>query len=410
MKKLFYRLSKNWWFIRLLPILAFAALGLYYPSTSFAVVYCKDNSPLTPCRRFTGTTCPSSFPVKCSTTGGATGSGSEWQATMKIGDLGIGIEVDANNVSKSVCGPSFIDFSQDTAPGQAVACTYTPDSGPTAGEPQPAQCFFDNLACRCNKVGDCVAGERTSVATCPTPSLESVPPVPDQPCTGSNCIILPGQNAAGCTGTLRVLDLNGNTIRGPGGSDGDAIQIGEGIAQLNQGQCQQVFGEDLPEFKRRVASTITQVCSTTNVATDPILEYAARSTDNFDSAASALTLGSAKCNPADGYPAQACTNDSGANITFSADAMFGIVSFPTSGPQACNANNFSCGQLPDLTFGPQPSKCTLDKKTGQCSCRCDRCTPDGTLVNAGLGDQGLFTLVHADSEAAVACSVRVTGQ
>jgi hypothetical protein len=423
MKKLLHRLPRNRWCARLLSILAFAALGLYYPSASVAVVYCKDNSPLTTCQKFPDLKCPPvskpAYTTTCSTSGGTSGSGSEWQATMKIGDQGIGIEVNSVDplILESVCGSGFIDFSQDTVPGQLVACTYTPDFGPTAGEPQAAKCLFDNLACRCNKipvdatgqVGACI-GERTSVATCPTPSLVSVPP-----------FIVAGQNAAGCTGTLTVLDINNNPLRqgnfpsctgtdGPGGTGGCAIQIGDGIAELNTiGKCQQVYGEELPEFARLVASTITQSCSTSNVASDPIVEYSARSTDNFDSAATAFAVGSAKCNPVDGYPPGSCANDSGANITFSADAMFGIASFPSSGTQACNANNFRCGQLPDLTFGPAPSKCTLDKKSGLCQCRCDRCTPDGTLVNAGVGDQGLFSLVHFNSDDAVSCSVRVTG-
>ena len=96
MKKLLYRLPRSRSFARLLSILAFAVLGLYYPSKSFATVYCKDNSPLTPCTRFSGTTCPPPtkplYTTKCSTTGGTTGSGSEWQAIIKIGDLGIGID------------------------------------------------------------------------------------------------------------------------------------------------------------------------------------------------------------------------------------------------------------------------------------------------------------------------------
>ena len=189
----------------------------------------------------------------------------------------------------------------------------------------------------------------------------------------------------------------------------DTIQIGAGITELNsKGQCQQVYREDLPEFAKNVASTITQSCSTSNVASDPIVEYSARSTDNFDSAATAFAVGSATCNPADGYPPGSCTNDSGANITFSADAMFGQKQF-ASGATACSANNFTCGQEPDLTFGPPPSKCTLDKKTSLCTCRCARCTPDGTLVNAGLGNQGLFVLASANSDDAVSCTVRVTG-
>jgi hypothetical protein len=348
---------------------------------------------------------------------------------MKIGDLGIGIDLieDPNPpnppffITKSVCGPGFIDFSQDTAFGQAVDCTYTPDFGPTAGEPQAAQCLFDNLACRCNKipvdeatgqVAACIDGERrTSVATCPTPSLVSVPPVPDQSCTGSNCIILPGENAAGCTGSLTVLDLNGNTIRGPNGSDGDTIQIGDGIAELNNdGKCQQVF-RAADGFAKLVASTITQECSTPDVASDPIVEYAARSTDNFDSAANAFAVGTATCNPLDGYPPGSCDNDSGANVTFSAQAMFGRDDFLAG---ECSANKFRCGQeldltSGDLTFGPPPSKCTLDKKTKLCTCRCARCTPDGTLVNPGVGNQGLFLLTSANSDDAVSCTVRVTG-
>src|SRR5262245_22212932 len=167
MKEILYRLPSSPSFAKLFSLLAFAAASLYYPSVSFAVVYCKDNSPLTPCTRFTGTTCPPStkpaYTVKCSTTGGTTGTGSEWQALIRIGDLGIGIKSievpdplppppDFFIKTDSVCGPGFIDFSQDVAGGQAVDCKYTPDSGPTAGVKQDAKCLFDNLACRCNKI------------------------------------------------------------------------------------------------------------------------------------------------------------------------------------------------------------------------------------------------------------------
>jgi hypothetical protein len=414
MKELLYRLPSSRWFARLFSILAFAALGLYYPSKSFATVYCKDNSPLTPCTRFSGTTCPPLtkplYTTKCSTTGGTTGTGSEWTAFVKIGDQGVALLKEDFTLSNGVCGPGFMDIMEDTLAGSAVQCEYTADSGPNEGVSKEARCFFKDLVCPCNKIAACIGGQRESFAICPT--------------------IVDGENVAGCTGELTVLDLDGNTIRGPGGSDGGTIQIGDGRELLTTvGKCQKVYPET-DEFAKLVASKIVQQCGPNDdgsnlaiVEKNPIVEYAARSTNNYEAKAEYSNLGGATCNPLDGYPPGSCANDSGANITFSADAMFGDLivgpqpkKFPSTGDTACLAENFRCGQLldltsGDLTFGPQPSKCTLDKKSGNtlCSCRCDRCTPEGTLVNSGTGDQGLFVLSSAISADAVSCSVRVTG-
>ena len=101
MKKLLYRLPSSRSFTRLLSILAFAVLGLYYPSKSFATVYCKDNSPLTPCTRFSGMTCPPStkppYTTKCSTRVAQRVQEASGTAFIRIGDLGIGIVLRRSN-------------------------------------------------------------------------------------------------------------------------------------------------------------------------------------------------------------------------------------------------------------------------------------------------------------------------
>jgi hypothetical protein len=372
--------------------IGFAALGLYYPSASFATVYCKDNSPHTPCTRFSGTTCPPStkpaYTTKCSLTGGSTGTGSEWTIINKVGDDGGGLAVEFGDPPipdklKSVCGNGFIDFTEDTV--QVADCTYTPDSGPNAGEPQEAQCFLSDLVCPCNKVGACIGGERESVAICPT--------------------LIGGVNVAGCTGKLEVHDLNGNTIRGPGGSDGGTIQIGAGIAGLtNNGSCQKIYPK-ASGFAKNVASKVIQQCTTPDdgsnldiVFGNPIVEYALRSTNKFRSDGQLSALNSATCNPVDGYPSGACTNDWGGHLTF----------LPANGDQ-CNKNNFRCGQDPTGAFGPAPDRCTFDQSSGLCTCRCNRCNKAGTLVNLGLFDQGLFFMTSTTSDNSYACDVRVTG-
>jgi hypothetical protein len=303
---------------------------------------------------------------------------------MKLGDQGIGISVDPSDNPISVCGPGYIDFIQDTVDGSVVQCDYTPDFGPNAGVSQEAQCFFSDVVCPCNKVGAaCKNGILESVATCPT--------------------LINELNVAGCTGTLTVFDLNGTALRegeSPSctGTDGCAIEIGDGNELLTTvGKCQKVYPKALG-FAKLVASKIIQQCTTGSVAKNPIVDYAARSTNNYESTAEYSNLFSATCNPEDGFPSNACFNDGGAWIAFST---------AETGEQ-CSANNFTCGQLPDGKFGPPPSTCRV-KSPGQCECRCDRCTPEGTLVNLGTGDQGLFVLASTGSDNAFACSVRVTG-
>jgi hypothetical protein len=207
-----------------------------------------------------------------------------------------------------------------------------------------------------------------------------------------------GSNLAGCTGTITVLDSNGNPL--PGFTD--PIPIGSNLEQLNtNASCGEEFPTD-SGLKKFVMGALVQECtSDSDVKTDLVDQQKVRSTNDYFSTTQSFNLLSATCNPTNGFPSGACTNDGGAWITFPAAA---------NGDQ-CSAANFSCGQVVDdgadePSPGPPPSTCRIGS-SGQCECRCARCTPDGTLVNLSTGEQGLFVL--ASSENAYACSVTVTG-
>jgi hypothetical protein len=234
------------------------------------------------------------------------------------------------------------------------------------------------LQCSCFQEGKCTAkgnnsGTRTSTMTCPT------------------TVVTGGPNVAGCTGTVTIKALDGTVL---------ALDrpIGEGLSDLNtNSEC----GAEFPAsfgLRRSVMGTITQSCTAGSIAADDrVLQQVVRSTNDYLSTTEWLDLNPATCNPNTGFPPGACQNDGGAWITFAA---------AESGVQ-CVADNFSCGQLADDgSSGPPPSVCRVGS-SGQCECRCARCTPEGTLVNLGAGDQGKF--VVASSNAAFACDVTVTG-
>lgn len=348
MKKLFYRLSSSPCFTRLFAVLPVAIMA---------------SAIATEAQAQWGT-------------GFSFWPGSEIKAVIKLGDYGPNID---DLVTSSVCGDGFVDTQARTLEGQTTDCTV---------DGKPALCTFNSLTCSCFKVGTCKGGTRTDTMTCPT----------NNPTTGLN--------EAGCTGTISVTDLNGTPIH-------SEIQIGGStLANLNTNSaCGAVFPNDSGSgLKKFVMGTLTQECAAnSDPTTDFVLEAKVRSTtvttpatptasffsttqwfDNFD----------ATCNPNNGFPTGACTNDGGAWITF-----------PLATGDTCQASNFTCGQRDGPNgpiSGPQPSTCTVDKSTGQCQCRCSRCTPEGTLVNLGTPGQGLFVLA-SDADNAYACPVTVTG-
>jgi hypothetical protein len=371
-KKLFYRFATSRSGARLLSILAFAALGLYYPTESFAVVYCKDTTPNSPCKRFAGTKCTEPFPVKCSTQGGSSGSGSDWEAFIKLNDQGVAI-----SEAESVCGYGFFDTNEETTDGR-VDCIYTP----TEGDPIQAQCSFSNLNCFCWKKGACGEdGLRISEMKCGTPAD---PPIYDI-YTGKKL------NAAGCTGELTVLDLNGNVIRGPDGSDGGAIQIGEGLFDLNKYTCQDEFQSN--GFSQSVLGEITTQCipAEETIAQERILDQRVRGTDNYQSLTEAFDVfDNATCNPGNLNP-NACPNNGG----------LWIATTLAEGDE-CVAANYRCGG----GDGPPPDRSRIHK--GKCEFRCPRCGEDGgSLVNLG-SDTGTY-VVSSISGNAYQCEVRIVG-
>jgi len=310
--------------------------------------------------------------------------GSDFTAVIKLGDYNVRL------VTPSVCGSGFVDTlaTSNTDQGQTTDCTLIAPNGSET----PAQCQFNNLQCNCFDVGTCKGGTRTSTMTCPTPGTL-------------------GANSAGCTGTITVLPttLHPAIIIGPN------LAIPGRPATLDTNtECQAAFPAD-SGLNKKVMGTLTQECtSRLDPTTDFVLETKVRSTTatgmapptptaSFFSTTqwfNAIHLPSNACNPSNGFPPNGCSNDGGANITFPAAA---------NGDQ-CNASNFSCGQLDGDNGplpGPHPSSCTADS-AGNCTCRCNRCTPDGTLVNVGTGgDQGLFVIASSDN--AYACQVTVTG-
>jgi hypothetical protein len=403
MKKLFYRLASSRWFARSLSILAFAALGLYDPSASFATVYCKDNSPNTACRAFAGSVCPptstspyNAYTVKCSTSGGTTATGSVVTSVDTAGDNTAGLSQDENNNPTSVCGPPYLDLRIDTT--QAVSCTYTGDFGPNKNVPQQANCFFKNVVCPCNLPGACEGGIRESVATGP--------------------IVINNQNVVGCVGTLEVIALNGTPLRqgtapsctgidrpggaGGSGSAGCDLEIGKGNAGLTSIGKFQKFYPGTSEFDKLVASKITHACTSTSTPKDEnILEFSARST-NFNTAAETVFVFAADdIQPADGFPAHSCTN---AGITH--------ITFAPQGSDVCSTTNYFCGQDPSGVFGPNPS--TAGPATGQsaglCEVTCPKCNEATglTLANPGVGGQGLYYLFSTTSDNAYESEIEIS--
>jgi hypothetical protein len=295
--------------------------------------------------------------------GGAFWFGSDFTAVIKLGEYSVNVLP-----SPSVCGIGFIDTVASTDPGQATDCTLIEN-----GVETPAQCLFSELKCSCFKLPttSCTGGTATSTMTCPT--LDPTTKL----------------NEAGCTGTISVFDAQGNTLHADVvvGSNPDITRL------VSNGQCKQQFPDDTngtTGLGENVMGTLTQNCS------GDITDQTVRSTNGFKLTTEVFEQNTATCNPASGFPTNACTNDSGAWITFAVAAS------------ECKAANFSCGEFTGESGpvdGPPPSKCTFDKKSGQCQCRCDRCTPQGALVNVGLDQAGTFVLHSANN--AYGCPVTV---
>jgi len=301
--------------------------------------------------------------------------GSNITAVIKLGDYGSKVD---DLVTSSICGDGFVDTQASTLQGQTTDCTV---------DGKPALCTFKSLTCSCFQVGTCKGGTRTDTMTCPTP--------------GTN-----GPNSAGCTGIISVTDLNLNPIH----SD---IQIG-GLTLANldtNSECGAAFPNDSGSgLKKFVMGTLTQECTSGSSAIDDfVLQEKVRSTTDtnpptpptasFFSTTQWFDHVDATCNPNNGFPTGACTNDGGAWITF-----------PLATGDTCQASNFTCGQRDGPNgpiSGPAPSQCRTDS-SGNCQCRCSRCTSAGTLVNLGTPGQGLFVLA-SDADNAYACPVTVTG-
>jgi hypothetical protein len=393
MKRPFCRFATSQSCARLLSILSFAALGLYYPSESFAVVYCKDNNPLTPCTRFSGSTCPPStrpaYTTKCSTQGGSSGSGSDWQAAINIGQLGWGMVLDESGDDVvSLCDPDFFfDIEQNSV--QPSFGTYTP----TGGEPQAAQFFFNEWRCSCLEKGECQDGLRTSISTCPTFA----------PITIST---YDSVNLAGCTGTVTVLALDGTPLRegtSPNctgtdtSSDGCAIRYGDGLGGLNtESACATAFpDDDSTGLNESQMARVTQVCTETSDQKNELfvdVDVRAIGSD-YQSQTQFFSVLSATCQPANANPG-ACPNNGGLWIAMTL----------AEGDQ-CVADNFTCG---GGDGGPSPERCRV--RNGQCECRCAHCGEDGgALVNLGSGNTGSYVIFSSSSRQAYECPVRIVG-
>jgi len=311
-------------------------------------------------------------------TGGASGTGSTWSMTIQISDETTAI-VNIND--------GFFDANASTAPGQTVSCTYNDQPALCT---YPAQATEPGIACKRFEVGTCSAkgkrpGTRTSLMKCPAD----------------------GQVGAGCTGVVNVTDLNGLPL-GNG-----SFSIGNGLADINTSQeCAAEFPKTA-DLARSVMGKITQPCTATAPwdPLDPILVQVVRTDRNVDgvvnyaSSTNWLDESDASCNPNNGFPTNACTNDGGTWITV-------LAAEDVISAAACvaAAADLKCGQRTDGEAGPAPRECKLDN-LGQCTCRCDRCDSAGTLVNLGGGSAGKFVLSNLTSGQlwAAACEVTVTG-
>jgi len=348
MKKLFYLFSSIRLFTRLLSILAIAVVV-------FAVA--ADAQAQTRTR-----------------TGGASGTGSDWSMTIQIADETTTI-VDLGN--------GFFNANASTAPAQTVSCTY---NGAPALCSYPETVSGPGLVCAGFAVGGCSAkssrpGTRTSTMTCPTPG-------------------------AGCRGDVTVTNLAGLPLA--------TIQIGAGLELID---TKQECGAEFPNtagLSKFLMGKITQTCDKGVPwdPTDPILGQIVR-TDlregdnavNYTSTTSWLDETPVACNPNNGFPPNACTNDGGTWLTIP------TILVPATNDAQCAAAavNLSCGQLPDGSAGPAPIGSKFDGT--QCQFRCHRCEEEGSLVNVGTAGLGKFVLTDLTGTPpwAAACEVTVSG-
>jgi len=332
-------------------------------------------------------------------TGGGGATGSELQMTIQIADEVVSIKCPGNPPDDNCpAGATFFNATASTAGGQAVSCQWR--NSPT--DPwTPALCTYSDLVCNNFAVGDCSAkgkrsGTRTSTMTCPTPDAS-------------------GANVAGCTGTINVTSLNGTSL--------ETLQVGSDLAGIDNKQlCGSAFPTSLvcdnkgncTQLKKFVIGTITQTCEGGAAwsPNDSIVDQTVRgpvpvggTVASYQSKTSWLDETNVQCNPNNGFPTGACTNDGGTWLTIPTSLVPGT----SDAECAAAVATLSCGQLADGSPGPAPTTSKFDGT--QCQYRCDRCGPTGTLVNVGEGGFGKYVLSDPTGTPpfAAACDVTVTG-
>jgi hypothetical protein len=404
MKKLFDRLSRNRSFTRLFSILVFAAVaapGLSFAHTCSTLVngicvadhgtpqrLCKNSVGLVDRRVHCANTCGQVGRTEKSNTcsGGSGGSGnlgSSIQGVVLFGD-----EFGGPGESSSSCGGPglYFDVTRTTAPGQTTSCKVIDDQGE-----HDRLCSYD-LVHRCFKAGNCKQKTRVSESKCPALDAN-------------------GDNLSGSTGTVTVFDLNG--IQLPS-SPGHPNPINIGTVPLlvdvdTNTECANEFPSGVLGLGQRVTGKITQECTNDlDVIGDPIMTQVLRSTNGYSAAFDVAITQPGSCTPSNGFPFVGCENS----------GLFWFYFNPGSGEQLDPAN-FSCGQIVDendqILDGPPPVTCGPSDKAGfTFRCQCQRCIPantpgfpEGTLVNPGTGNQGLFVLHSSDN--AYACPVTESG-
>src|SRR5262245_8813936 len=195
MKKILYRLSSSGSFARLFSIFAVAVVA-------FAVT--------------------TDAQAQRTRTGGASGTGSYWELSIRLFD-------EETTISSPQNG--FFAVSAPSRDGDFIACKWDPD-----GNPAPAVDKLCTASTDCTgfKAGTCSAkgknttGQRTSTITCPT---------------------------GGCTGTLSVFNLDGT---GPI----EVINIGgdADVSSFNRTACNNAFPAS-GNLARGQIGQITTVCS-----------------------------------------------------------------------------------------------------------------------------------------------------
>jgi hypothetical protein len=285
--------------------------------------------------------------------------------------------------------PGFFNANWHTADGQKLDCTY---DGQPAFCTAAVSCFHFAIGQSCSK------GKRSSKMECPT---------------------TPANGSPGCSGSITVELKNGVF---PGGSNTKTVTFA--VDPTIDKQCNQEFPRIPGVLSQGVIGEIVQSCTQDPWSAEHIvLSSVVRDDLNNDfpsetymerSDGGWLTTTGCDANPDNGFPTGACTNDGGAWITVLNDEF----SDPVVIPKLCaaSAKQLTCGTQVvdgDVLSGPPPKECKVDSK-GNCTCRCARCNPEGTLVNLSGGTFGTFVLadekgVSGTRPWAAVCRVTVTG-